>query len=121
MNGRTTKLLRRFYATFYYKDPRTFQNSWKAIKKGWQQLSVPERKKAQKRMQRMLDRYDVAVKKAQKAHPNLEAIMEASTLLREKGLPTGEVPSAADAPAGWNPGGTPDDQNPGWDDPGGTE
>lgn len=118
MNGKTVKLLKDFYATFYYRDPRVFQSNWKAIKKQWDSLPVPERNKASARMRAMLKRYAEATKKAQRAMPNLKAIQEASTLLQEKGLPTGEIPSA-DEPQGWGQGDAPDGPNSDRDDIGG--
>jgi len=98
MNGKTTKLLKDFYATFYYRDPLTFQNNWKQIKKSWDVMTTRKKKIASDRMRRMLDRYSIAAKKASKALPNYNAIMQASALLKEKGLPTSEIPSASDKP-----------------------
>lgn len=111
MNKSTIKLLREFYATFYYRDPQVFWQNWKTIKKQWQKLPRPEKDKASKRMRSMLSRSKVATKKAQKARPNLEAIMEAGKLLREKGLPTDAIPSADESQA-WGPGRTSDDEAP---------
>jgi len=112
MNGSTTKLLKAFYGTFYYRDPEVFERSWKTIKKTWDSLSAPTRKKAADRMRRMLDRYAKAAEKAQKALPNLNAIMQASQLLAEKGLPTGEIPSATDEPEGRRQSDETDDTDP---------
>jgi hypothetical protein len=112
MNGRTIKLLKDFYATFYYRDPEAFQRNWKQIKKSWAALPEPKRKTTSKRMRAMLARYAEATKKARKALPNYNAIVAAGKLLDEKGLPTGEIPAAAEEPQDWGQGDQTDDADP---------
>ena len=113
MNGKSIKLLKDFYATFYYRDPGAFQKHWKQIKKSWKAMGSAKRKVAGDRMRRMLARYTIATEKARKAMPNYNAIMEASKLLQEKGLPTGEIPSASDQPQDWGSSSPADDPVPG--------
>lgn len=98
MNGRTTKLLKAFYGAFYYRDSEVFERRWKTIKKTWDSMPAPARKKAADRMRSMLERYAEAAKKAKKALPNYNAIMDASKLLAEKGLPTSDTLFVANKP-----------------------